>query len=137
MTEEAARAEVVRRLLAQAGEALDSAASELHAGRLRFAVNRCYYACFYAVSALFLSEGREFGKHTAVRSAVNRDLVQTGRIEASWGTLYNTLFDARQDGDYEPMTEFTPEVVAAYVDAAAGFVARLRQSISTGGQGGA
>ena len=37
-------------------------------------VSRSYYAAFYAVSALFVVEGRTFAKHAAVEAAVHRDL---------------------------------------------------------------
>jgi len=42
------RQEVVRYWMEKAATALDSARSELAADRYDFAVNRGYYACFYA-----------------------------------------------------------------------------------------
>ncbi|MCK4374884.1 MAG: HEPN domain-containing protein, partial [Candidatus Brocadiae bacterium] len=38
--------------------------------------SRAYYAAFYGVSALFAAEGRSFTRHTAVESAIHRDLVR-------------------------------------------------------------
>ena len=43
--------------LAQAEEALEDARILLGRARLQGAVNRLYYACFYAVTALLFSEG--------------------------------------------------------------------------------
>lgn len=54
---------VVRYWLEKAQEALESAKSEYKAGRLSFAVNRIYYACFYAVSAVLRERGKKFKKH--------------------------------------------------------------------------
>jgi uncharacterized protein len=54
-----------------------------------FAINRAYYALFYAVSALLLEEGRRFSKHSGVRAAFNRDLVKPGRLSRKHGELYN------------------------------------------------
>ncbi|MBN2562960.1 MAG: HEPN domain-containing protein [Phycisphaerae bacterium] len=85
MTEEEARRDVVRYWLGQARDALASAHSEAAAARLNFAVNRAYYACFYAASAVLLSEGRKFVKHSGVRAALHRHLVKTGRIEPDLG----------------------------------------------------
>ena len=62
--------------------------------------SRAYYAAFYAVSALFAREDREFTKHTAVRAAVHRDLVKEGRWPVSAGQDYSFLYQLRQTGDY-------------------------------------
>lgn len=47
--------------------------------------SRTYYAAFFAVSAHFALVGKTFRKHTAVESAVHRDLVQTGLWDSSLG----------------------------------------------------
>lgn len=69
-------------------------------------VNRLYYAAFYAVSAALAGQGKEYGKHTAVRAALHRDFVKPGIVDASCGRTYNRLFDDRQTGDYTPETSF-------------------------------
>ncbi len=84
MTEEQARTEVVRYWMGQAREALASAQAELAAGRRHFAVNRVYYACFYSASAVLLRRGRTYVRHSALRAAVHRELVKTGRLDAAW-----------------------------------------------------
>jgi uncharacterized protein (UPF0332 family) len=45
------------------------------------AASRAYYAAFYAVSALFAAEGKSFRKHSAVETAVHRDLVHLAAAE--------------------------------------------------------
>ena len=67
------------------------------------AASRAYYAAFYAVSALFELEGKEFSKHTAVRAAVHRDLVQNGRWAPELGEDYSTLMSVRDIADYGGM----------------------------------
>ncbi len=57
---------LVRYWLGKAQEALESAKSEYKAGRLSFAINRIYYACFYAVSAVLRERGKKFKKHKGV-----------------------------------------------------------------------
>ena len=73
MNEEEALAQTVRYLIHNAEEALDSAEGERKAGRSRFAMNRIYYACFYAASAELLVEGRHFVKHAGLRAALHRE----------------------------------------------------------------
>lgn len=59
-----------------------------------------YYAAFYAVSALFALQGIFFTKHSAVESAVHRDLVKDGRWPVGLGEDYSLLREARAAGDY-------------------------------------
>ena len=64
------------------------------------AASRAYYSAFSAVSALFLSEGRSFRKHSQLESAVHRDLVHSGRWEVSLGADFSFLRSLRATGDY-------------------------------------
>jgi uncharacterized protein (UPF0332 family) len=87
-------------------ESLKAAHRELAAQGYTFAINRAYYALFYAVSALLLEEGRRFSKHSGVRAAFNRDIIRPGRLSRKHGELYNQLFRDRQEGDYVEFTTF-------------------------------
>ena len=62
--------------------------------------SRSYYAAFYAVSALFVLQGRTFSKHSAVESAVHRDLVRSGHWPKELGANYSSLLALRAIGDY-------------------------------------
>ncbi|MBI4599324.1 HEPN domain-containing protein [Candidatus Uhrbacteria bacterium] len=64
------------------------------------AASRAYYAAFNAVSALFALEGKSFKKHSAVDSAVHRDLVRTGRWPVELGKKFSSLVESRTTGDY-------------------------------------
>jgi uncharacterized protein (UPF0332 family) len=107
MTEEEAQREVVRYWLGQARHALAPARSEAAAARFSFAVNRAYYACFYAGSAVLLSEGRKFVKHSGVRAASHRHSVKTGRIAPNRGNLTtcsSNLAGKRAMPSWSPLT---------------------------------
>lgn len=52
----------------RAREALSEANLLLQAGHLNTYVNRLYYACFYAVSALLVIRGISTSKHAHLRS---------------------------------------------------------------------
>lgn len=92
--------------LARAREALASARDEERAGRLAFAVNRCYFAVFYAASAVLLARGHRFVKHSGVRGAVHQQLVRPGLIPEAWGRFYDRLFEDRQESDYLEFVTF-------------------------------
>jgi uncharacterized protein (UPF0332 family) len=132
MTDEQARQAVVAYWLAQARDALASANSELGAGRCNFAVNRAYYACFYAASAVLLSAGQKFVKHSGVRGAVHRHLVKTGRMEPQWGELYDLLFQRRGQADYLELAAFDAAQVAELLQKAEGFVTQMERLVVAG-----
>ncbi|MCL4555210.1 MAG: HEPN domain-containing protein, partial [Actinobacteria bacterium] len=100
MTVDDARADVVAYWLDKSAEAMASAQAEYEAGRYTFAVNRAYYGCFYALSAVLLAEDLTFVKHSGVRAALHAHLVRTGRLDARWGRFYDRIFESRQRGDY-------------------------------------
>ncbi len=54
--------------LERARESIDEASILLERGHVNTFVNRLYYACFYAVSALLLTSGLSSAKHSGVRS---------------------------------------------------------------------
>jgi uncharacterized protein (UPF0332 family) len=130
MTDEEARREVVRYWLDQAREALASARSEAAARRFNFGVNRAYYACFYAVSAILLSEGRKFVKHSGVRAALHRHLVKTGRVGLELGEFYDLLFRRRGQADYAELVAFDEPQVAEMIQKAAEFVGAMERILA-------
>lgn len=95
MTAEYARMEWDRAL-----EALRSARLLVRYGEFDSAASRAYYAAFHAVTALFAIEGRSFTKHSALESAVHRDLVKAGRWSTDLGRDFRFRAEARSAGDY-------------------------------------
>jgi uncharacterized protein (UPF0332 family) len=114
--------EIVRYWTEKAHEALNSAQDELNAGRFSFSVNRLYYACFYAVSAVLLQRGFQFKKHSGVRAAFHKHLVKSGLVSHDHGRLYDELFEARQRGDYIELVRFTEQQVKDWLQQATQFV---------------
>lgn len=80
MTERDDTDQVVSYWFDKAETALSSARSERLADRSDFAVNRAYFAAFYAASAVLLARGQRFVKHSGVRAALHRDLVKSGLL---------------------------------------------------------
>ncbi len=116
---------LIRYRLKRAREALADARLLATAKSWNSCVNRLYYACFYAVSALFLHRGLSSTKHSGIRSLFNRHLVKTGEVSAELGRLYNDLFRDRQESDYTDLVEFQASQVQPRMAAAARFVERM------------
>jgi hypothetical protein len=122
------QADLVRYRLTRAREAMDEARLLLGSGHCNACVNRLYYACFYAVSALLLSEGYASAKHTGVRALFERHFVKTGRITVALGRTYRRLFTRRQRGDYDDFVQFKEDEVRTWLKDAEEFVDALTQS---------
>jgi len=130
MTKEEARQAVIAYWARKADTALASARSELTAKRLDFAVNRIYYACFYAASAVLLKSGKKFVKHSGLRGAVHQDLVKSGMLDAKWGRIYDQIFESRQSGDYLELYEFEDAQVAEMLTQAEEFIKEMKRLLA-------
>jgi uncharacterized protein (UPF0332 family) len=64
--------------LENADKALDDAKTLFERDSLRGAANRAYYAMFYAVSALAVSRGRSFRKHSGLITYFQKEVILTG-----------------------------------------------------------
>ncbi len=84
----------------RARDAIEEAKMLFDAGHFNAYVNRLYYACFYAVSALLLTRDLSTSKHGYLRSLMHQEFVKTGLIPKELGKHFDLLFDSRLEGDY-------------------------------------
>lgn len=126
-----AKAEAIRYWWDKAVESLEAARRDLAAESFSFAINRAYYAVFYAVSALHLEEGRRFRKHSGVRATFNQHVIKTGRLARKHGDLYNRLFRDRQEGDYIEFVKFDEPYVRQQLEDCEEFLNEIRPLIKT------
>ena len=91
------------------------------------AASRAYYAAFHSVSAALALKGQAYSRHSAVRSAVHRDLVKTGIWSVDLGADFDTLWELRDLGDYGGIQHVSQEDATAAVDAARRIHQAIRQ----------
>ncbi|MCH9021556.1 MAG: HEPN domain-containing protein [Planctomycetes bacterium] len=84
----------------RAREALNEAQLLLDHDHTHTSVNRLYYACFYAVSALLINKGFSTSRHGHLRSVFHREFVKDGSIPTVMGKHFDKLFQNRQKSDY-------------------------------------
>ncbi|MBF0118907.1 MAG: HEPN domain-containing protein [Desulfobacterales bacterium] len=92
-------------------------------------VNRLYYACFYAVSALLSIDNLSSSKHTGIRSFFNQFYVKTEKISKDNASIYNDLFQLRQEGDYFDFLEFKESQVKPLIADVDMFLENIKQII--------
>lgn len=126
--------ELVSYRLQRAREALTDAHILADAGRWNPCVNRLYYACFYAVSALLIQKGLSSTKHAGLRSLFNRHYVKTNQVSKDKARIFNDLFERRQEGDYVDFVSFEEYQVLSWLPDAEAFVQNLADLIEKHGE---
>ena len=113
---------LVQYRLERAREALAEAMVLLDSGHANTGVNRLYYACFYAVSALLLTKGLAATCHSGLRTLFHQHVIRAGLLPLALGQLYDRLFDQRQRGDYADLVHFEVDEVRSWCGEAQAFV---------------
>ncbi|MBU0491209.1 MAG: HEPN domain-containing protein [Chloroflexi bacterium] len=116
-----------------ARQALYAAEVNLREGLLTTAVNRAYYAIFYAASALLLTQDIRRSKHASIVAAFRQYFVKPGLIEARYSDIYGDVMEARQVGDYEILGDTEEESARSAVADAHAFVARIESYLKQEG----
>jgi uncharacterized protein len=89
-----------------------------------------YYACFYAVSAYLIVKEVSASTHAGVKSAFNRELIKSGLLPATFGLLFNKLFNLRQDADYRDYQDMTESELQPLIVEAGDMVDAIRSLIA-------
>lgn len=75
------------------------------------AVNRLYYACYYAATAILIANGIEVKSHDGVRMNLGKYIVQEGILTPELGRYFSRLFSKRSTGDYDDFFNHSIETV--------------------------
>jgi uncharacterized protein (UPF0332 family) len=105
------RNEYVKYRIESAHKTFDAAKVLAENGFWNSAVNRLYYALFYAVNALLVLNEIQTKSHSATKSQFSLFFVKTGKFDKKYGRLLSELFDWRQKGDYENVFDYDNESV--------------------------
>lgn len=84
----------------------------LRADRLyNTAINRLYYACYFAVSALLSKNRINSSTHAGVRQMFGLYFVKTGKISKEHGRFFSIMFDRRQSSDYDDFVDASEQEI--------------------------
>ena len=118
----------VRYRLEKAEEAYTAARILYDAQQWNAAVNRLYYACFYAASAVLLNRHIGAKSHAGVLGAFSEHIVRVGEISTDDFRIYSKLLGWRSKGDYSDMFDFTKEDAARQIQSVSIKAARFKTS---------
>ena len=113
---------LARHRLARAREALDEGEHLLAGKRAVGAVNRLYYAAFYAAKALLATREMDSARHSGVIALFHTHFVRTGLVETDRARALSRAFEKRQKGDYGDFATVTLEEAGELREEARSFV---------------
>ncbi len=97
--------------VSRAKETFEDGVLLLQKGSLISAVNRFYYATFYAARALLATKELDSSKHSGVISLFQKQFVKTGVMDIDVSKIFPRIFEKRVDTDYEDFVQLSKEEV--------------------------
>ena len=128
---------LIRYRLEQADEALAAAVLNLTNGLHRSAVNRAYYAMFYAVLALLAARRAETSRHSGAISQFDQLYIKPALLPTDFSRWLHDAFLNRQAADYGSELTLSLEDMDALLAHARDFLAGVREHLGTRGASGA
>ena len=125
--DEQSRLGLMRYRMERADETLEEVSILAERGHYNAAVNRLYYACFYAVQALLLKHHITANTHSGVKSMLGLHFVTKGVISIEHGKTFNTLFEKRHSSDYEAFAYCDKSLVDDLTPLAEAFIDRIKE----------
>jgi uncharacterized protein (UPF0332 family) len=92
------------------------------------AVNRTYYACYHAVTALLAFRDINAKTHAGARTMFGLHFIKPGILGEEYGDFYSSLFDMRQSADYEDFFEYEEGEVLKLIQPASDFYCSYRRN---------
>src|SRR6056297_2629462 len=119
------RADLIAYRLNRATETLSEIEIHVNNGLWNTAINRLYYACYYAASALLLANDIKASTHSGVRQMLGLHFVKTGKISSELGKVFTDLFDKRHASDYDDFISVSREDVEDLLPSAKEFIEKI------------
>ena len=124
------RQELVKYRIKKARETFNEVSLHVENKLWNTAINRLYYACYYAVIALLIDKDIKAQTHSGVRQMFGLHFVKSGLIDKESGKFYTDIFDMRQTGDYDDYIDFRKEDVLDLIDPANELISKIEMLLS-------
>lgn len=119
----------VRYRLEKAREVYVAASVLYDAGQWNSVINRLYYGCFYAASALLLFKHIPAKSHAGTISQFSEKIVRPGIIPVEEFRIYAKLLNWRSKGDYNDLFDFSKEDIDTMMAPARVFIDHVAELI--------
>ena len=126
---DAERKEIVKYRINRAHETLREVDILIENQLWNTAVNRMYYACFYAVGALLIKLGVQTLSHSGTRQKFGQLIVKPGLIDRQLAKHYTELCEKRLKGDYNDFYDFDEETVLRLFSLSKEFINKVEELV--------
>lgn len=123
--------ELIAYRLKRAWEAYDDATILAERGKWNSTINRLYYSCFYAATALLIKYNFKTSTHSGVKTILSGSFIKQKAISSELGKIYAQLFTFRQKGDYSDFFDFDEEKVMPFFVPTKELLERIEELINT------
>ena len=123
--EEENRKDIVNYRIERAFTALEQAKLNLKLNCLEVTANRLYYAAYYAVSSLLISNKIPAHSHEGNVTQFGLLFVKTGKVNREDGKLLSHLLTMRIKGDYSDRFGLTEEDVLPLIEPTERFIKKI------------
>jgi uncharacterized protein len=116
--------------MARAHAALEEADLLIEKKHFRGALNRAYYAAFYAARALLATRDLDSSRHSGVIALFQEHFVRPGIVSGETARALPRAFEKRQTSDYGDFTDPADDEVSSLRDQVAAFVRMCDEVLS-------
>lgn len=99
--DEDSRKALIEYRLHRADETMEESVLLYNASHFNAAMNRLYYACYYAIAAALLQKNVNATTHAGVKTMFNLHFIAKGLLQKEHGKTFSRLFEIRHTGDYD------------------------------------
>lgn len=124
--DEQSREALVKYRLERADETIREAELLAKEAHFNAAVNRLYYACFYATTALLVANDISTSSHAGAKTMLGLNFVSKGILSNEHGKTFSRLFEIRHSGDYDDFVYCDKEMVDNYTPKAKDFIEAIK-----------
>jgi len=110
-------------------ETLEAAEILIESKKWNSAINRLYYAAYYAISALLVQQEIITKTHSGIKTQFFLHYIKTGKIKTQLGKVFSDLFDSRQKGDYGDFFDFKEEDLNSILAPTKELISEVRKEI--------
>jgi uncharacterized protein (UPF0332 family) len=114
----------------RANETILEVETHIRNGFWNTAINRMYYACFYAVGALLVKHGIDVSSHSGTRQKFGQLFVKTGKVDKELAKHYTDLFEKRHKGDYNDFYDYDEETVVRLYPLSKKFIEKINEVLN-------
>ncbi|GHV50707.1 DNA-binding protein [Bacteroidia bacterium] len=115
----------------RAKETLAESDNLMKDGFYNAAVNRLYYACYYAVTALLVKNNIVAQTHQGVKQMFSLHFVANNKIDKRYSIFYGRLFNDRMSGDYDDFVQYDNAMLSIIRPQAEEFITVVEKALET------